>query len=104
MASPKPIELYVVSPFYARGEHVVGKNALTDDGKVNMVRIGRGEVVTLHADAAKDILIAKQAIDNRNAKPDERAEAKAFVEECKANEKRSADKAFVDENSKKKAA
>lgn len=87
MAAPNPpIELYFVHPIYARGEHIIGKNALTEDGKVNMVRIGRGEVVRMSPDAAKDLIIAKQAIDNRNAKPTDREEAKAFVEECKQRE------------------
>ncbi len=86
MATPKPIELYFVAPIYTRGEHIVGKNALTEDGQVNMVRIPRGTVLTVHADAAKDILIARQAIDNKNAKPGERREAEEYVRERNAVE------------------
>lgn len=81
MATQAPIELYVVSPFYARGEHIIGKNATNDEGKPNMIRVGRGEVIKMPADAAKDILIAKQAIDNKNCKHTERAAAEAFVKE-----------------------
>lgn len=88
MATNKPIELYFVHPIYARGEHVVGQNALTDDGKINMVRIGRGDLAKIHFDAARDLIIAKQAIDNRNASATDRAEAKAFVEDCKRKEDR----------------
>ncbi len=79
MASPKPIELYFTSPIYARGEHIIGENASTKDGKPNMVRIERGDTKIIHFEAARDLIIAKQAIDHRNSKPEEIADAKESV-------------------------
>lgn len=95
-ATPKPKTLYFVHPIYARGEHIIGKNAKDKDGKINMIRIARGEKHEVDADAANDLIIAKQAIDFRNAKPEELEEAQAYVEERNALEQR--------ENTKKKAA
>ncbi len=82
MATPKPVELYFVQPIYARGEHLIGENAHTKDGKVNMVHIARGSTKIVHFDAARDLIIAKQAIDLRNAKPEEISDAKEFVRAC----------------------
>lgn len=79
MATPKPIELFFVSPIYARGEHLIGENAHSADGKVNMVHIKRGEKRLVHNDPARDLIIAKQAADVRNA--NDLAEAKQFVRE-----------------------
>ncbi len=81
MASPKAKLLYFVAPIYARGEHVIGENAKDDEGRPNMVRIGRGEERKIDGEVAKDLIIAKQAIDLGTARPNEIAEAKAFVKE-----------------------
>lgn len=82
MASPnKPKLLYFVSPIYARGEHVIGENAKNDDGTPNMIRIERGAEKKIDGEVAKDLIIAKQAIDLGAARPQEIAEAKAFVKE-----------------------
>lgn len=81
MASPKAKLLYFVAPIYARGEHVIGENAKNDDGSPNMIRIGRGEEKKIDGEVAKDLIIAKQAIDLQSARPHEIAEAKAFVKE-----------------------
>lgn len=89
MATQKPIELYFVAPVYARGEHIIGENAHLKDGKVNMVRITRGSTKIIHFDAARDLIIAKQAIDQRNAKPEEMADAKEFVRAIEESEKKS---------------
>lgn len=77
MATPKPIELFFISPIYARGEHLIGENAHNSDGKVNMVLVKRGEKRLVHNDPARDLIIAKQAVDVRNS--NELAEAKEFV-------------------------
>lgn len=84
MANPQPpIELYIVHPFYARAEDVIGSgvSATDDHGKVNMLRLERGKVVKIKNDPARDLIIAKQAIDNKNAKTSDREEARAIVEE-----------------------
>ncbi len=87
MANQKPIELYFTSPIYARGEHIVGVNAVDDRGKPIMFRIERGErKVIVASDArgatpAADLIIAKQAIDWKNASATDREEAEAFVKE-----------------------
>lgn len=92
MASPKAKLLYFVTPIYARGEHVIGENAKNDDGTPNMIRIERGTERKIDGEVAKDLVIAKQAIDLGTARPQEVAEAKAFVKERIAEEAREAAK------------
>lgn len=82
MAANKPIELYFVQPIYARGEHIIGKNAIDESGKVNMIRVERGEKHQVVFEAARDLIIAKQAIDFRNSSPEAREDAKEYVAKC----------------------
>lgn len=77
----KPITLYFVAPIYARGEHLIGEKAVDDDGHPNMINVKRGEKRRVPFEAAKDLIIAKQAIDWDNAKPTERTEAEREVAE-----------------------
>lgn len=81
MASPLPRLLFFVTPVYARGEHVIGENAKNKDGTPKMIRIERGEEREIESEVAKDLIIAKQAIDIRASNPHQIAEAKAFVKE-----------------------
>lgn len=85
-ATNKPITLYFVAPIYARGEHLIGEKAVDDDGHPNMIRVARGERRRVPFETAKDLIIAKQAIDWDNSKATERAEAEAFVRERNAIE------------------
>ncbi len=75
----KPVTLYFIAPIYARGEHLIGEKAVDDDGHPNMIRVARGEKRRVPFEMARDLIIAKQAIDWDNAKPAERAEAEASV-------------------------
>ena len=90
MASPKPKLLYFVSPVYARGEHIIGEKTKNSDGSPNMVRVDRGEKREIESEVAKDLLIAKQAIDLKASSSHEIAEAEAFVKERKSEEAREA--------------
>jgi hypothetical protein len=68
MAKPnKPLKLMFCSAVRIRGEHLVGENSVTKDGRPNMVIVKRGEVREVRTDAenftAHDLVISKQAID-----------------------------------------
>lgn len=80
MAAPTPPKtLFFVAPIYARGEHIIGEKALTDDGHINMVNIRRGETRKIDHAVAIDLIIAKQALDTRTASAADLADAKEFV-------------------------
>lgn len=96
MATNKPIELYFTGAVYSRGEHVIGENATLDSGSINMVHVKRGETRKVQFDAARDLIIARQAIDVRAAKPGELEDAK------KANQAHDEFVAKMDRNEKAK--
>lgn len=80
MATPTPPKnLFFTCPIYARGEHIIGEKALTDDGHINMVLIKRGETRKIEHAVAIDLIIAKQAIDIRTASAADLADAKEAV-------------------------
>lgn len=92
MATNAPITLYFISPIYARGEHLIGEKAVDDDGHPNMVLVKRGEKRRVPFEQAKDLIIAKQAVDWINGRQSDKDEAEAFVaarleEEAKAAKK-----------------
>ena len=68
MAKPqKPLKLLFCASVRIRGEHLVGENAVTKDGRPNIIIVRRGEVREVRTDAenftAHDLVISKQAID-----------------------------------------
>lgn len=91
MATPqKPTKLYFTSPVYARGEHVIGQNAVKDDGKVNMVVIPIGSTAIFKPEIARDLIISKQAINLGTASREQIDEAEAIVAERQEYAKKSA--------------
>lgn len=77
----RPLDLYFVSTVRVRGEHIIGTDALKDDGSPNMIIVKRGETRKIQPDAAQDLVLSKQAISVAHAKPVEMAEAKALNEQ-----------------------
>lgn len=95
-APNRPINLYFTAPIYARGEHLIGEKAVDDDGRPNMITVKRGEKRRVSFAEARDLIIAKQAIDWDNSTPVQKAEAEAHVKERNAADEAAAKKAAED--------
>lgn len=89
MASPNPaIRLFFTSSIYARGADIVGANATNEEGHINMVRIPIGSTKAINANAARDLIIAGQAVDAENSKPSVLSAAQKAVKEYEETSKR----------------
>lgn len=94
MATPnKPITLFFIAPIYARGEDLIGEKAVDDDGRPNMIRVARGERRRVKYEVAKDLIIARQAIDFDASNAKEKSEAETYVRERNRAETEAAEKA-----------